>query len=42
MLSKTKSIADPESDLKEAFRVFDLDGDGVITVNRFKKTKKKL
>ena len=33
MLDKTKSIADPEADLKEAFRVFDLDGDGVITVN---------
>jgi len=33
MLDKTKSIADPESDLKEAFRVFDLDGDGIITVS---------
>ena len=33
MLDKTKSIADPEADLKEAFRVFDLDGDGVITVS---------
>ena len=36
MLDKTKSIADPESDLKEAFRVFDLDGDGIITVTFFK------
>lgn len=33
MLDKTKCIADPEADLKEAFRVFDLDGDGIITVN---------
>lgn len=32
MLDKTKSIADPEADLKEAFKVFDLDGDGIITV----------
>ena len=32
MLDKTKSNDDPEADLKEAFKVFDLDGDGVITV----------
>jgi Ca2+-binding EF-hand superfamily protein len=33
MLDKTKSNDDPEADLKEAFKVFDLDGDGVITVS---------
>ena len=32
MIRKTKSISDPEEDLKKAFKVFDLDGDGVITV----------
>ncbi len=32
MLDKTKVIGDPESDLRAAFKVFDLDGDGVITV----------
>ena len=32
MLDKTKSIADPDADLREAFKVFDLDGDGIITV----------
>lgn len=35
MLDKTKSIADPDADLREAFKVFDLDGDGIITVSRF-------
>lgn len=57
MLEKTKSVADPESDIKDAFRVklniqeiifnwnlisvngswkvFDLDGDGIITVSLF-------
>lgn len=34
MLDKTKSIADPDADLKEAFKVFDLDGDGIITVRK--------
>lgn len=32
MLDKTKSVADPDADLREAFKVFDLDGDGIITV----------
>ena len=32
ILGKTKSICDPEADLREAFRIFDLDGDGHITV----------
>lgn len=36
MLDKTKSIADPEADLKEAFKVFDLDGDGIITAKELK------
>jgi Ca2+-binding EF-hand superfamily protein len=33
MLRKTKCVSDPEDDLRRAFKVFDLDGDGVITVN---------
>ena len=32
MLKKTISIADPNEDLRKAFKVFDLDGDGQISV----------
>lgn len=42
MLDKTKSIADPDSDLREAFKVFDLDGDGIITVLAIRRRKKRL
>lgn len=36
MITKTKQVGDPDSDLREAFKVFDLDGDGIITHRELK------
>ena len=36
MITKTKSLTDPEADLRDAFKVFDLDGDGLITAKELK------
>ena len=36
MLDKTKVVSDPDADLRDAFKVFDIDGDGIITARELK------
>jgi Ca2+-binding EF-hand superfamily protein len=36
MIGKTKGVTDPDADLRDAFKVFDIDGDGIITARELK------